>query len=78
MNNALKGYLYAAVAAAAYGTNPAFAVPLYDEGMNANSVLLFRYFLGLPLLAILMKQRGLGFSLQKNPILPLAILGILM
>ncbi len=54
MNNALKGYLYAAVAAAAYGTNPAFAVALYDEGMNANSVLLFRYFLGLPLLALLM------------------------
>ncbi len=78
MNNALKGYLYAAVAAAAYGTNPAFAVPLYDEGMNANSVLLFRYFLGLPLLALLMKQRGMGFSLKKNQIVPVAILGILM
>ena len=30
----LKGYLLAAVAAATYGTNPAFAVPLYTEGMN--------------------------------------------
>ena len=40
--NDLKGYLLAAIAAAAYGTNPAFAVPLYEQGMNPNTVLLFR------------------------------------
>ncbi len=42
----LKGYLLAAIAAAAYGTNPAFAIPLYEQGMNPNSVLLFRYMMG--------------------------------
>lgn len=78
MNKALKGYLFAAIAAAAYGTNPAFAVPLYEEGMNPNSVLFFRYILGLPLLALLMKNRGIKFGLKKTEIVPVAILGVLM
>lgn len=38
-----KGYLLAAVAAAAYGTNPVFAIPLYGHGMNPNSRYYFIY-----------------------------------
>lgn len=74
----IKGYLLAALAAAAYGTNPAFAVPLYEQGMNPNTVLLFRYLLGIPLLAVLMKIRGVSFRLDKKAIGQTAILGILM
>lgn len=74
----MKGYLYAAIAAAAYGTNPAFAIPLYEQGMNANSVLLFRYIMGLPLLAVLIKMRGRSLMLKKNEIGPVLILGVLM
>lgn len=73
-----KGFLLAALAAAAYGTNPAFAIPLYDMGMNPNSVLLFRYVLGIPFLALLMGIRKINFSLPKNGILPVFILGVLM
>lgn len=72
------GYLLAALAAAAYGTNPAFAVPLYDEGMNPGSVLLFRYLLGLPLLALLMAWRGVSFRLPRRAWLPVSALGLLM
>ena len=74
----LKGYILAAFAAAAYGTNPAFAIPLYENGMNPNSVLLFRYCIGVPFLAILMKIRGLDFSLKKEERIPVFVLGILM
>lgn len=74
----LKGYALAALAAAAYGTNPAFAIPLYDQGMNPNSVLLFRYVMGLPLLALLMAARGTGFRLPKGEKGLTAVLGILM
>lgn len=74
----IKGYFLAAVAAAAYGTNPAFAVPLYEEGMNPNTVLLFRYVLGVPLLALLMWWRGLSFKIERKAIGQTAILGILM
>ena len=76
--NTIKGYSLAAFAAAAYGTNPAFAVPLYDQGMDPVSVVLFRYVIGLPLLLVLMKIRGLGMLLHKEEIVPVAILGILM
>ncbi|MDE6682446.1 MAG: DMT family transporter [Muribaculaceae bacterium] len=73
-----KGYLLAAIAAAAYGTNPAFAIPLYEQGMNPNSVLMFRYILGLPLIACVMKIRHVSFNLNKDEILHVAVLGILM
>lgn len=74
----VKGYFLAALAAAAYGTNPAFAVPLYGHGMNAVSVLLFRYLMGLPVLAVIMAIRGKSFSLKKEEIVPTIILGVLM
>lgn len=74
----IKGYGLAAFAAAAYGTNPAFAVPLYEQGMNPVSVLFFRYVIGLPLLLVLMKIRGVDVRLHRNEIIPVAILGVLM
>lgn len=74
----VKGYSLAAIAAAAYGTNPAFAVPLYGHGMNAVSVLLFRYLMGLPILAVIMAVRRKSFSLKKEEIVPTMILGVLM
>lgn len=73
-----KGYLFAALAAGAYGTNPAFAVPLYGEGMNALSVLLFRYMLGLPVLATMIAWRGRNFRLAPSERGPVAVLGVLM
>lgn len=73
-----KGYLLAAIAAATYGTNPAFAVPLYEQGMNPNSVLLFRYMMGLPVLAAMLIWRGHPIALQQREIMPLAVLGLLM
>ncbi|MDE6512344.1 MAG: EamA family transporter, partial [Muribaculaceae bacterium] len=79
MNYALKikGYGLAALAAAAYGTNPAFAVPLYGQGMNPVSVLLFRYLMGLPLLAAILAIRGRSLSLRKDEIVPTMILGVM-
>lgn len=73
-----KGYLLAAIAAAAYGTNPVFAIPLYGHGMNPNSVLLFRYLIGLPILACIMKARNISFAIRKEEILKVVILGFLM
>lgn len=74
----VTGYLLAALAAAAYGTNPAFAIPLYAQGMNPNTVLLFRYVIGVPILCMIMAARGVDFRLQKSQVGPTAILGILM
>lgn len=78
LNKKLKGYTLAALAAATYGTNPAFAVPLYGDGMNPVSVLLFRYGLCLPILAALLIARRHQILLKKNEIIPVAVLGVLM
>ena len=74
----IKGYFLAALAAATYGTNPVFAIPLYDGGMNANSVLLFRYLLSLPMLAVMARVRGRSLRLPRHSIVPVCILGVLM
>lgn len=39
MNAKVKGYFLGAIAAATYGTNPLFALPLYKDGMDPDSVL---------------------------------------
>ncbi len=74
----LKGYILAALAAATYGTNPAFAIPLYEHGMNPTTVLLFRYLLGIPIIACMALLRGYSLKISKKEVLPLACLGILM
>ena len=43
MNNKTKGFIYGAIAAASYGMNPLFALPLYAVGMSVDTVLFYRY-----------------------------------
>lgn len=78
MNAKVKGYVLGAVAAATYGMNPLFALPLYKAGMNPDSVLFFRYLFAIPVLGIMLKARGRNFKIQKKEILPLIILGFLV
>ena len=78
MNTKAKGYIYGAVAAATYGMNPLFTLPLYEAGMDPDSVLFFRYVLAIPILGLMLKIRGRDFSLKRNEILPLIIMGILI
>lgn len=78
MNEKTKGYIYGIVAAAAYGLNPVFAVPLYDAGMDPDSVLFFRYLFALPMVAVTMLARGRGLRVHSREVLPLVIMGIIM
>lgn len=54
----LRGYTLGAVAAATYGMNPLFALPLYEDGMNPDSVLFFRYLAALPIVALCFCTEG--------------------
>ena len=76
MSRKIKGYTLGAIAAASYGTNLLFTLPLYAEGISPDSVLFFRYLFALPILAIMLKSRGRSFAVSFADILPLAILGI--
>jgi len=77
-NASLTGYLLGALAGASYGTNPLFALPLLQAGIDAYSVLFMRYAFALPMLALMMVGRGRGFALRKNQLAPLVALGLLM
>ncbi len=63
------------IAAATYGMNPLFALPLYQEGMNPDSVLFFRYLFAIPILGVMLKARGRSFRLKPKKIFPLIVLG---
>lgn len=78
MNTKTKGYILGIIAAAAYGMNPLFALPLYKAGMNPDSVLFFRYLFAIPVLGIMIKARGRNFKLKRQEVLPLIIMGLLV
>ncbi len=78
MNAKVKGYILGSIAAATYGMNPLFALPLYKEGMDADSVLFFRYLFAIPILGIMLKVRGRDFKLKRKEVLPLIVLGWLV
>ena len=78
MNAKAKGYILGSIAAASYGMNPLFALPLYKAGMDPDSVLFFRYLFAIPLLGIMIKSRGRSFKIQRKETFPLIIMGLLV
>lgn len=78
MNAKAKGYFLGSIAAASYGTNPLFALPLYKTGMDPDSVLFFRYLFAIPLLGIMIKARGRTFKIEREKRGPLLFMGLLM
>ena len=78
MNAKAKGYILGAIAAATYGMNPLFALPLYNDGMDPDSVLFYRYLFAIPILGIMLKARGRSFKVERRQIPPLVTYGILL
>ena len=75
-----KGYIIGAIAAASYGTNPLFALPLYQEGMSPDCVLFYRYLLAIPVMGgMLLFRRGINeFKITRRQTLQLILMGFLM
>ena len=71
------GYALGAVAAAFYGLNPLFALPLYEAGLGTDSVLFYRYVLAVAMLGGLMLVRRQSFAVRRSEIRPLAAMGLL-
>ena len=51
-NDTFKGILCGILSAVSFGTNPLFALPLYQRGMNTCNVLLYRFFFAVLLLGV--------------------------
>lgn len=77
MNKTVKGYALGAVAAATYGMNPLFCLPLYADGMHPASVLFFRYLFALPIIALMVRSRGRSFRLERRNVAPVLLFGLL-
>lgn len=77
MNSKVKGTLCGIFAAISYGTNPLGTLPLYADGINANTVLMGRYGLAALMLACVMLVQRKSFALTRKELLILAPLGIL-
>lgn len=78
MNVKVKGYILGSIAAATYGMNPLFALPLYQDGMDAASVLFFRYSIAVVIVAIMLKARGRNFKISSKEGWLMLGMGLLM
>lgn len=72
-----RGCVLGAVAAASYGLNPLFTLPLYEAGMGVDSVLFYRYLLAAAMLGALMLVRRQSFAVRRRDLVPLAVMGLL-
>ena len=72
----LQGVLLGFVAAATYGLNPLFALPLLAVGMNTSSILWFRYTLAIPIMALMIVARRKSFAVNRRQFVMLASLGL--
>ena len=71
------GLSYGAFAAASYGTNPLFALPLYAAGIGVNSVLFYRYAIALILYGLWLKfVKKINFKISLPEGFVLLILGL--
>ena len=64
MTSQTKGTICGIIAAVSYGTNPLGALYLYQVGVNADSVLFYRYTLAAVILMALMKVKKIPFAIN--------------
>lgn len=73
-----KGIINGIVAAVSYGTNPLFALPMYEKGLSANSVLFYRYLFAVVIFGIWLKFfKKVSLKISKKEIFSLFALAIL-
>lgn len=77
MNTKVKGVTLGSIAAASYGLNPLFALPLYADGMTADSMLFYRYIFAILMLGVLSLVQGKSLRLHRRELIPLAAMGVM-
>ena len=77
MNLKVKGTILGIVSAVSYGTNPLGALFLYQEGLNSNSVLFYRFSLAAVVLACILFIQKQSFRLSRKEVKTLCLLGVL-
>lgn len=74
----ITGALYGAAAAACYGMNPLFALPLLAAGIGVNSVLFYRYVLAVLIFGLWIKfVKKIPLKINRTEFLSLFAMGLL-
>lgn len=77
MTPRIKGFTAGSIAAASYGLNPLFALPLYQEGMGVDSVLFYRYAFAIGMMAVLLRFQKVDMRVRRRELPLLALYGLL-
>ncbi len=77
-SNKVKGYAAGILAAIFYGTNPLGTLNLYADGINAGSVLFYRYILAVLMFAVWMVATHENFRIKWGHAIKFAFLGTFM
>ena len=73
----LKGFLFAALSAVCYGTNPLGALNLYAQGYSPENVLFYRFFTAALLLFAVILAKGSHFKVTLKELAALIAFGFL-
>ena len=77
MTGLKKGYFLGIIGSILYGTNPLFALPLYEMGMKAEQVLFYRYLLAIIMMAFVLRIKKESFKINRSEFQVLMIMGII-
>lgn len=75
LNDKVKGFAAAVLAAVFYGTNPLGTLALYADGVNSGTVLFYRYALAVAIFAVWMLAKGESFRIRPGHAIRFAMLG---
>ena len=72
----LKGYLFTILSAVIYGCMPLMAKHIYANGINSISLVFFRNFFAIPLVAFLAFKQNKSFAIPKKALPEITLLAI--
>lgn len=73
-----KGIICGILSAVCYGTNPLGALPLYEEGVNTASVLIYRFSIAVLILGVMLAMGRKSLHVSRQELKVLGSLGLLM
>ena len=79
LSDKIKGYFCGAISGASYGLIPLFSVPVMRQGVDFDSLLLYRYLMAAAALALIMAMRGRlsSLALHRREVPFVVLLGML-
>lgn len=76
MNNRFSGLVWGMLSGASFGLIPLFTLPLFDAGLDVDSILFYRFSFASLILALILFIRGESFRITARQAIKLSLLGV--